>query len=362
MNPRRSMPPPLILATLVVVAAAGCASPPSDPPSTPREQAGLPGPSEKGGGDGPRSPWVVGQWLQYEVKAATGQAGKVHAVFDGERFLADHRSWALEEATSDVPILGRFDSATLASTAFGQPWQPFDLPLADGKAWTATLPIPDEYGQPVPHPVSFVAKVGTVFLPGRQESGFAVEGRVDGHLAVESSYSPSLHLPTYLRLWTPGSNDTTWSAELREDGTGWEGTVWSASSRPLVGEHALVAPNDADPTAPYADPLATAEFAGPDPSETVFGFLVTVAFAGGSHLELIDAEGERVEATALGAPFGVDVRLVDTPGKPGTWHVAGAGAGFVAFAAAYLWAVNLRQSTMGSGSVLDSATAAGQGR
>lgn len=347
MTTHRSLPPPLIpllLAAFVApVAFAGCAAPAAAPSPGSRQEAS---PADSADPSSPL-PWDVGQWLQYEVKAGTSQAGKVNAVFDGERFIADRRPWALEEATRDVPILGSFDPVTLASTAFGHPWRPLDLPLSDGKRWTATLPIPDEYGQAVAQPVEFEATAGTVFLPGRQEPGFTIEGRVGGGLSVETSYSPSLHLPTYIRLRPPGANETTWDALLREDGRGWTGPVWSADSRVLVADHALVAPNEADPTAPYADPALTAEFPGPEADATVFGYLVAVALAGATHLELVDPAGKAVASTGLGAPFGVDVRLIDTPGKPGTWKVAGVGAGVVAFSAAYLWAVDLRQSTMG---------------
>lgn len=345
MTKPRSVPSSLPRILPLIVLLAGCAAPASGPSSEIE-----PGPTvfDLDGEQAPVSPWSVGQWLQYEVKTLLSQAGKVNAVFDGERFIADRRPWALEEASRDVPILGGFDPATLGTTAFGHPWEPLDLPLADGKTWTATLPILDAYGQPVPRPVEFTAKAGTVFLPGRQEPGFTVEGRIDGNVSVEMSYSPSLHLPTYIRLRQPGADETTWAAELREDGKDWVGPVWAAESQVLVADYALMAPNTADPTAPYADALLSSEFTGPPAGVTVFGYLVSVAFAGTAHLQLSDPDGKAVSTTALGAPLGVEVRVVDTAGKPGTWTVTGVGLGAVAFAAAYLWAVELRPSMIGA--------------
>lgn len=338
-----STPSSLLRILPAIVLLAGCAAPASVPSS---EAKPAPTAFVFDGEERSASPWAVGQWLQYEVKTLVSQAGTVNAVFDGERFIADRRSWALEEASRDVPILGGFDPATLASTAFGQPWRPLELPLSDGKTWTATLPILDAYGQPVPRPVEFTAKAGTVFLPGRQEAGFTVEGRIEGNLSVETSYSPSLHLPTYIRLRPPGANGTTWAAELREDGKEWVGPVWAADSQVLVADYALVAPNEADPTAPYADALLSSEFAGPAADVTVFGYLVSVAFAGTAYLQLSDPEGTAVAATALGAPIGVEVASIDAEGRPGTWKVTGVGVGAVAFVAAYLWAVELRPSVM----------------
>ena len=328
------------VALALLVSASGCLG----GPSADRERAT---PSWPGAGTTDLghpldvAPWKEGSWVEYEVDAPYGWSGRLTAVVQDGAFVADSRRWAIEEATLDLPVLGLLDPATLSTTAFGGDWCVPCLPLTDGGSWNTTLTLPGDFGAPETVGVVATARPETVFTPVRQEAGFLVSARSGDRVVVESAYSPSMHLPTFLRI-LGASGNVTWSATAVGLGQGWGGARWAATSTPLVSDHALVTPDAAAAPGTFR-PAMAAEANVPGGGTTVFGYLIAVAFGGAAQATVVDPAGGSHQATAAGAPVGWEVSGLDVPAIAGTWRAVGVAGGVVGFAGIFLWDVDVRQ-------------------
>lgn len=342
----RSRPRPLlVLATLaapvlLAAALAGCASgPDGDGAGT---AVGTTGHAAAVQEAGAAAGWPDGHWVEYRVTAPTMAGGTAVAVARGGVFTATTRGWAIEEATRGVPILGAVDPVTLASSAFGGPWDVLQLPLEDGERWTATVRMPDDVGALVEVALELNARRAPVATPTRQEDGFLVEGRSGGRLVLETSYSPSMHLPTFTRL-LGASGNVTWQAVASAEGDGWDGPLWTAAATGLVEAWSLTAPDESLVGPPTVGGPLALDFQAAAPGEVVYGDLVAVAFGGAQDVSVVTPSGRRLSATVSGS--GWEVLTLDEPTEPGRWQVAAAGAGVVAFAGVFLWSVAVAEVT-----------------
>jgi hypothetical protein len=291
--------------------------------------------------------WTAGQWFAYDVRTEYGLTGTVTAVAGNEtgHFLAGERDWSLQEATSDLPILGHIDASTGRTTAFGADWDLLQLPVEANETWIVKVRLPTGVGEPADTELWVSGRWSTLPEAAQgagDESGWLVEALdASGAMRVRAGYSPRLGVVTSLEIFGDFA-EPVWRAQIEATGPAWGKSAWSATAAVLVAEYTLVAPNVEAPASPYVDPAWADSFQPSSGADAVFGYLIAYTFGGMQTLSVTEPDGKAHPAVAAGVDS-LNVTVIDLPSQPGDWTASSAGAGFVAFGGIYLWEVHIKE-------------------
>lgn len=302
--------------------------------------------------------WHVRDWFGVHVWTKDGDPDGRHyevvvvdETVDGWTLAANDHAAAREEAIMDLPIIGTFTRGSLSTTAYHLDWDPYVFPLYDGSNWHRTIRVRDAtVWEDTAHDLAFRSMFDpAIDVGGTPHPGFRIEGRDgNGTLVVATDYVPAIGWFANLAIYdvgTPDPHDTLLRAISMGHGNDWAGTYHHVEAELLAMTFHIVVV----PFPPASQPAPAATFDVPADAETVYGFLLAVAWNGTQRAILGEPDGTTHERQATHIPFSGDAAIhfgwIDRPAAPGTWSLSFPGAALVNVAGGAFWALKSKEVT-----------------
>lgn len=248
----------------------------------------------------------------------------------------DSRAAAKEHAVWDYPIFGAIQREDLGATFFGYDWDIFSFPMKTGDTWTNVITMPRFESEGVDEwTVTFTATYSaTIETTEGVRPGLVIVGvTAEGETLIETDYVPAIGWFGNFKFYdmsTEATDDLMFRAISMGHELGWTGTYYVAESEEKVNvfNYAGLGPEGGDPVVAQPSPRTT--FTMSETSDTLYGIMVSFAFAGVHELILIDPNQEQYEYRAV--PEGADeaavvFEMISLESVPGEWTVIMAGAG-----------------------------------
>jgi hypothetical protein len=336
----------IALPALLAVAAlllAGCAG--KAPAAAPQPAAGAD--ADAGGAadglagrtsfDAPQ--WQRGQWWEWTTTFGTQTADFTYCSIvtgtDGSFYTVatENTDEAKTEATFGMPLLGAIGRADLSMDGWGGEgsWSLLSFPLADGKAWTATMP--NIAWDSVAGPTVDLAMVAHVVqATGGGSPTVHIVGTSGNAQLMSGLYDPATGWFRDLDFYDtdPGEEGLEIGFHAKSAGTNYTGPYFVHTAKPLLRLNDGSGFTD-DPTQggePFADPEPQGTFTM-QAGTRLFGAVFAETVLGAREVALVPPQGEPrhaevYDASLEGAGGGF---VVDEPGVAGDWRVATGGAG-----------------------------------